>query len=80
MSWPLRPSTQRLVGWLFLLAGFLLVLGVMLRLGVVYYEYQQVGSNGLQSGRLLLSLLMLVAALMMLRYGWRARRGNDTVD
>lgn len=80
MSWPLRPATHRLVGWLFLIAGFLLLLGVVLRLGVVYYEYQALGSASLNSTRIILSLMMLVAALMMLRYGWRARRGNDTVD
>lgn len=80
MSWPLPPTTRRLVGWLFLIAGFLLLLGVGLRLGVVYYEYQQLGSAALNSTRLILSLMMLVAAMLMLRYGWRERRGNDTVD
>ncbi|WP_139925625.1 hypothetical protein [Hymenobacter sp. DG01] len=80
MSWPLPPTTRRLVGWLFLIAGFLLLLGVGLRLGVVYYEYQQLGEGALNSTRLILSLMMLVAAMLMLRYGWRERRGNDTVD
>ncbi|UOQ78542.1 hypothetical protein MUN84_08315 [Hymenobacter sp. 5516J-16] len=80
MSWPLPPTTRRLVGWLFLIAGFLLLLGVGLRLGVVYYEYERLGPDVLSSGRIVISLTMLVAAVMMLRYGWRERRGNDTVD
>ncbi|GGG29242.1 hypothetical protein [Hymenobacter glacieicola] len=80
MSWPLPPTTRRLVGWLFLIAGFLLLLGVGLRLGVVYYEYERLGPDALSSGRLVISMTMLVAAIMMLRYGWRERRGNDTVD
>ncbi|UPL48519.1 hypothetical protein [Hymenobacter sublimis] len=80
MSWPLPPTTRRLVGWLFLIAGFLLLLGVGLQLGVVYYEYERLGPDVLSSGRIVISLTMLVAAVMMLRYGWRERRGNDTVD
>lgn len=80
MSWPLPPTTRRLVGWLFLIAGLLLLLGVGLRLGVVYYEYQRLGEEALNSTQLVMSLMMLVAAMLMLRYGWRERRGNDTVD
>ncbi|MDU0369427.1 hypothetical protein ACFPAF_03400 [Hymenobacter endophyticus] len=80
MAWPLPPTTRRLVGLLFLLAGFLLLLGVALRLYVVYDTYQRLGADAVASTQLVIYLIMLVAAVMMLRYGWRERRGNDTVD
>ncbi|MET4105437.1 hypothetical protein [Hymenobacter sp. UYP22] len=80
MAWPLPPTTRRLVGLLFLLAGFLLLLGVALRLYVVYDTYQRLGADAVASTQLVIYLIMLVGAVMMLRYGWRERRGNDTVD
>jgi multisubunit Na+/H+ antiporter MnhB subunit len=80
MAWPLPPATRRLVGWLFLIAGWMLLLGVALRLYVVYDAYQRLGAAALVSTQLVLYLMMLVAGLLMLRYGWRERRGNDTVD
>ncbi|MBT9394717.1 hypothetical protein KLP40_16220 [Hymenobacter sp. NST-14] len=80
MPWPLPPATRRLVAWLFLTAGFLLLLGVGLQLWVMYAEYQRLGNAALSSTALVVRLIMLVAAVMMLRYGWRERRGNDTVD
>lgn len=80
MAWPLPPDTRRLVGSLFLLAGFLLLLGVALRLYVVYDAYQRLGAAAVTSTQLVIYLIMVVGAVMMLRYGWRERRGNDTVD
>lgn len=80
MPWPLPPATRRLVGLLFLLAGVLLLIGVGLRLSVIYYEFQRLGSEAINSTRLILSLVMLVTAILMLRYGWRERTGNHTVD
>jgi len=80
MAWPLPPATRRLVGFLFLTAGFMLLMGVGLRLYVVYDAYQRLGTDALAAQQLVLYMIMLIAALMMLRYGWRERRGNDTVD
>ncbi|RSK37093.1 hypothetical protein [Hymenobacter metallilatus] len=80
MAWPLPPATRRLVGLLFLIAGFLLLLGVALRLYVIYDAYQRLGADAVGSTQLILSLMMVIGGVMMLRYGWRERRGNDTVD
>ncbi|SES83790.1 hypothetical protein [Hymenobacter actinosclerus] len=80
MAWPPTPATRRLVAWLFLTAGFLLVLGVSMQLWIMYEEFQRLGNGGVSSTALIVRLMMLVAAVMMLRYGWREVRGNDTVD
>ncbi|MCA8831770.1 hypothetical protein [Hymenobacter pini] len=80
MAWPLPPRTRRFVGLLFLIAGFLLLLGVALQLYVVYDAFQRMGNEAVSSTRLILLLMMVVGGVMMLRYGWRERRGNDTVD
>ncbi|RSK51147.1 hypothetical protein [Hymenobacter rigui] len=80
MPWPLPSATRRLVGVLFLIAGFMLLLGVVLRLYVVYDAYQRLGADAVASTQLVVYLMMMIGALMMLRYGWRERRGNDTVD
>jgi multisubunit Na+/H+ antiporter MnhB subunit len=80
MAWPLPPNTRRLVGLLFLIAGFMLLVGVALRLYVVYDAYQRLGTDAVTSSRLVLYLMMVVGGVLMLRYGWRERRGNDTVD
>ncbi|MFD2787715.1 hypothetical protein [Hymenobacter rubripertinctus] len=80
MAWPLPPTTRRIVAWLFLTGGVLLLLGVGLQLWIMYAEYQRLGTGGLSSTALVVRLMMLVASVMMLRYGWRELRGNDTVD
>ncbi|SNR45853.1 hypothetical protein SAMN06269173_102601 [Hymenobacter mucosus] len=65
---------------LFLLSGTLLLIGVGLRLTIIYYEFQRLGEAAINSTRLILSLVMLVTAVLMLRYGWRERTGNHTID
>ncbi|MBT2556314.1 hypothetical protein J7E24_00805 [Hymenobacter sp. ISL-91] len=80
MAWPPTPATRRIIAWLFLTAGILLVLGVSMQLWIIYAEYQRLGPGNLNSTALVLRLMMLVAAVMMLRYGWREIRGNDTID
>ncbi|WP_426493228.1 hypothetical protein [Hymenobacter sp. 102] len=80
MAWPLPPNTRRLVGLLFLIAGFMLLVGVALRLYVVYDAYQRLGADAVTSTKLVLYLMMVIGGVLMLRYGWRERRGNDTVD
>lgn len=76
MAWPLPPATRRLVGWLFLIAGTLLLLGVALRVFVLYDAYQRLGMAALTIQQMLLHLTMLIAALLMLRYGWHERRAD----
>lgn len=80
MPWPLPPATRRLVGLLFLISGALLVLGQLLRMYVIYTLYSERGPDSVTSVQLIINLSLLVLGLLMLRYGWRERRGNDTVD
>ncbi|TGE09961.1 hypothetical protein [Hymenobacter fodinae] len=80
MPWPLSPPTRRLVGLLFLLSGTLLVIGEALRMYVLYTLYSTQGPESITSVQLIINLTLLVLGLLMLRYGWRERRGNDTVD
>ncbi|TGD81418.1 hypothetical protein [Hymenobacter wooponensis] len=80
MPWPLSPPTRRLVGLLFLLSGALLVIGEALRMYVLYTLYATQGPNAITSVQIVINLTLLVLGLLMLRYGWRERRGNDTVD
>jgi hypothetical protein len=69
-----------LVGLLFLLSGALLVIGEALRMYVLYTLYSTQGPESITSVQLIINLTLLVLGLLMLRYGWRERRGNDTVD
>ncbi|SNC75708.1 hypothetical protein SAMN06265337_3014 [Hymenobacter gelipurpurascens] len=80
MPWPLSPATRRLVGLMFLLSGALLVIGQVLRMYVMYTLYSESGPESVTSVQLVINLSMLVLGLLLLRYGWRERRGNDTVD
>jgi hypothetical protein len=69
-----------LVGLLFLLSGALLVIGEALRMYVLYTLYATQGTDAVTSVQIIINLTLLVLGLLMLRYGWRERRGNDTVD
>ncbi|GAA3924230.1 hypothetical protein [Hymenobacter algoricola] len=69
----LHPVSQKLVGWLFLLAGVLLLLGLALQLVVRYYRLRQTGTMGLDGQEWALGLAMLAAGVLMVRVGWRMR-------
>ncbi|SHI72203.1 hypothetical protein SAMN02745146_1498 [Hymenobacter daecheongensis DSM 21074] len=73
----LHPVSQKIVGWLFLTAGVLLLLGLALQVVVAYYRWQQTGQTGLGGQQLVLGLAMLAAAGIMVRMGWRMRTDQD---
>jgi hypothetical protein len=69
----LHPVSQKIVGWLFLLAGVLLLLGLGLQGYVVAYRWRYTGQSGLELRQAVLGLAMLAAAVLMVRVGWRMR-------
>ena len=71
---PLPPVTRRLVGRLNMLAGFMLLTALALRIGVTYYAYQQAGVAALFNRELIFSLLLLVGGVLLLRFGWQMAR------
>lgn len=79
---PLPPVTRRLVGMLNMLAGFMLLAALVLRLGVTYVAYRQAGPAALYNREMVLSLAVLVGGVFLLRYGWRLlrRSPNDVID
>lgn len=78
---PLPPVTRRLVGMMNMLAGFMLLTALALRMGVTYYAYKQAGLAAFYNREFLFSLMLLVGAFLLLRYGWRMmRRGGGMVD
>ncbi len=78
---PLPPVTRRLVGMLNMLAGFMLLSALTLRLVVTYWAYRQAGVAALYNREMVLSLMVLVGGVFLLRYGWRLlRRQGGTVD
>ncbi|UYZ62843.1 hypothetical protein [Hymenobacter weizhouensis] len=54
----------------------LLLLGQVLRLVVTYYEYRRLGAEAISAVQLAMQLLLLLAAMLLLRYGWHERRGG----
>lgn len=64
-----------------MLAGFMLLGALALRMGVTYLAYQQAGMAALYNRQLFVSMLLLVASMLLLRYGWRMlRRKNNLID
>ena len=72
----LHPVSQKIVGWLFLVAGVLLLLGLALQVVVVSYRVRQTALNGISGRELVLGGAMLAAATIMVRTGWRMRSGG----
>jgi hypothetical protein len=73
-------STRRLVGWLLVVAGILLALGQLIRLGVAAYSWSAANTEVLALGLLLINMLGLVAAGLLVRYGRRLLRGGEISD
>lgn len=71
---PLPPVTRRLVGRLNMLAGFMLLVALALRIGITYYMYQQTGIAALYNRELVFSLLLLIGGVLLLRFGWSMAR------
>jgi hypothetical protein len=72
----LHPVSQTIVGWLFLVAGILLLLGLALQAWVRYCQLRESGSLGPSGRQWSLGLAMLAAAIIMVRVGWRMRSGR----
>ncbi|MBD2714382.1 hypothetical protein KBK19_04980 [Microvirga sp. STR05] len=78
---PLPPVTRRIVGMMNVLAGFMLLTALALRMGVTYVAYQQAGMAALYNQQFFISLLLLAGGMFLLRYGWRMlRRKNNVID
>lgn len=73
----LPPATSRLVGLLLLFSGFLLGLGLLLKIGVLLYQWNT-GAAELSVGLLAINLLALLASGLLMRWGLRMRRGTRT--
>lgn len=71
---PLPPVTRRLVGRLNMLAGFMLLAALVLRIYVTYYAFQYAGFAALYNRELIVSLLLLVGGVLLLRFGWSMAR------
>ena len=74
---PLPPATNRLVGLLLLFSGFLLGLGLLLKIGVMLYRWNT-GVAELPVGLLAINLLGLLAGGLLMRWGLRLRRSTST--
>jgi hypothetical protein len=75
---PLPPVTRRLVGWLLLLAGVLLALGVLLQVYVVVYMGLRSGFASLSWQRVGTLTLGLVTSGVLAYYGWQLRRPDGS--
>lgn len=73
---PSSSNTNRLVGLLLLLSGALLGLGLLLKIGVMLYDWNK-GDTTLAVGLLSLNLLALLASGLLMRWGLRMRRGQS---
>jgi len=67
---PLPPITRRLVGSLNMLAGFMLLVALALRIYVTYYAYKQAGVAALFNRELVVSVLLLLGGVLLVRLGW----------
>jgi hypothetical protein len=57
-----------------MLAGFMLLVALALRIGITYYLYQQTGIAALYNRELVFSLLLLIGGVLLLRLGWSMAR------
>jgi hypothetical protein len=62
-----------------ILAGFMLLVAFILRLGLTYYAYKQAGTAAIYNRELLMTLLLLAGSLLLLRYGWRTWRPQNNI-
>jgi hypothetical protein len=74
---PLPPATSRLVGLLLMLSGFLLGLGLLLKVGLGVYSWYSSEMQDISVGLLAINLLGLLASGLLMRWGLQMRRGNS---
>lgn len=72
---PLSSSTRQLVGWLLILSGGLLGLGLLLKVAVGVYSWNAEGSQSPSALLLSVNLVGLLASGLLMRWGLRMRRG-----
>ncbi|GAA4014727.1 hypothetical protein GCM10022408_29960 [Hymenobacter fastidiosus] len=70
-------SPERWRGILYLVAGVLLLVVQGIRFSGFYADWQ---AGRLDSTRVVISMMGLVAAMFLLRTGWRLRRNSDQND
>ena len=75
---PLPPVTNRLVGLLLIVSGLLLGVGLLLRVVVSVYSWSTSGTYATSAMLLSVNLLGLLASGLLMRWGLRMRRGNDS--
>ena len=74
---PLPPATRRLVGLLLIFSGFLLGLGLLLKVGISLYGWY-IGAAANSSAMLLsVNLLGLLGSGLLMRWGLQMRRNDD---
>ncbi|MBO2010196.1 hypothetical protein [Hymenobacter negativus] len=73
---PLAPATSRLVGLLLICSGFLLGLGLLLKVGVSVYGWYVGGVDTASVALLSVNLLGLLASGLLMRWGLQMRRGD----
>lgn len=76
----LTPRSRRIAGLLFIVAGGLLVVAQLLRFGVLASRWNGTGWAGVDTTYLVLTVLMLLVAVLLIRYGWRMRRDGRMSD
>ena len=77
---PLPPVTRRLVGLLNMLAGFMLLAALVLRLGVTYWAYQQAGPAALYNREMVLSLVLFTIGVLQHPFDGDVRVQQDAFE
>ena len=77
---PLSPVTRRFVGWLLILTGIFLGLGLLIRLALAAHEFTTRGAASEGLGLMAVDIVGLVGSSLLVRYGRRLRRGGDLGD
>jgi hypothetical protein len=78
MPTSLPPATRRLVGFLLIISGFLLGVGLLLKVGVSVYGLYTGNPAGSSIALLSVNLLGLLASGLLMRWGLQMRRGSSS--
>ncbi|WP_143080092.1 hypothetical protein [Hymenobacter arizonensis] len=74
---PLPPITRRLVGFMLMLSGGMMGVGLLLKVYVAVYSWSTVGYQDPLALQLSLNLVGLLASGLLMRIGLSMRRGNN---
>ncbi|MBD2769769.1 hypothetical protein IC235_17910 [Hymenobacter sp. BT664] len=78
MAAPLPPATRRLVGWMLVISGGMLAVGLLLRVYVAVYSWSTGAYQNPSAMLLSANLLGLLASGLLMRMGLGLRRGAPT--